>query len=217
MKKQPQPIQTSVQCNRQIEGNQLFTRIDTFEDGKTSMLIMQHQKLADKDFLEINARDFSGLLTNSTVTQYMSEMSSKLKASDITSLKLVGLTNENCEADLFRRQMTNYILDGSFSKIREVVIESGYTAEEVEKYGLQPTTLPSKPFMKSELDFIKFDGLQIIPTNFLANTYSVANIVCPDNENTHEFLEPFKQESYINVVTNPAEFASTASLPNTEQ
>ena len=113
--------------------------------------------------------------------------------------------------------MTNYILDGSFSKIREVVIESGYTAEEVEKYGLQPTTLPSKPFMKSELDFIKFDGLQIIPTNFLANTYSVANIVCPDNENTHEFLEPFKQESYINVVTNPAEFASTASLPNTEQ
>ena len=219
MKKQPQPIHTTMECSRQ-ENGELFTRIDTFEDGKISELILEHQKNGEKDFLEINATGFTGLLTNPTITQYLREMNKNLRASSINSLKIVGLTEKNCEADLFRRQIENYYMDGSFSNVKEVVCECGYLPEEIERYNLQPTTLPSKPFLKAELDFIKFDGYQIIPQNFLANALSVESIVCPDNDNTHSFITPFTEDKYINVVITNAsntEQASTACDTPAEQ
>jgi len=190
-----QPLNTSIKCARR-EGQELFTRVDTYENGVISELIMEHLSQDGKEFLEVNATGFTGKLTNPMLSQYMKEMNRDLRPSDVTSLKLVGLTENNCEADLFRRQVESYIMDGSFSKLKEVVFECGYSPEDIEKYGIQPSTLPARPFLKGELDFVKFDGQQIIPDNFLTNAYEVGTVICPDNNNTHAFLtsENFDKE-----------------------
>lgn len=177
---------TTIQCQRNDEFNQEYVRIDTGEDFY-SKLKLTHSKQSESDYLEINASLYSGLLTKSFINNCLSEMHKGLSAQQITSLKLIGLTNKNCEPELFRKSSVSPIYDSSFSNLKEVVIENGFPKDI--PTDLQPlTVLPSKPFMHANLDFLKIDGHQIVPENFLANADRVGLLICPDNENTHEFL-----------------------------
>lgn len=198
------PFKTTIECTR-CEFEQSYRRVDDFGNGLTSELYLEHRniekpnQIKEEQYLKIDASKFTGVLTNSMIVKSLQEMDSGLRTGRITSLKLIGLTDKNCEADLFRRQNENYLVDGSFSRLREVVFESGYTQEQINDENFQPSMLPSKPFPKAEIDFIKFDGQQYIPNNFLFTTYSVENIICPDNDNTHYFLNIAKNNG-ANVV-----------------
>ena len=177
---------TTIQCQRNDEFNQQYVRIDTGEDFY-SKLKLTHTKQSQSDYLEINASLYSGVLTKSFINSCLSEMQKDLSAHQITSLKLIGLTDKNCEAELFRKSPINPIHDSSFINLKEVVIENGFPQDVPTE--LQPsTTLPSKPFLHADLDFLKIDGRQTVPENFLSNADRVGMLICPDNENTHEFL-----------------------------
>ncbi|MBQ3047671.1 MAG: hypothetical protein IJD48_01495, partial [Clostridia bacterium] len=121
--------------------------------------------------------------------------------------------------DLFRRQAESSFISGSFSQLKEVIFESGLSQEEIASGKYEPTTLPSKPFLRSEIEFIKFDGHQIIPQNFLINVSRVENIICPDNNNTHDFVQTYINDKYINLVltqTDNQGFAEETSQSDTE-
>lgn len=199
------PTKTTIEIERADDNYQTYTKTDSGE-GFFSKLALIHQKQDNRELLSINASLYKGLLTKNFLCGCLSEMQPDLIAEQITSLKLVGITDKNCEPELFRKSKIRAVNDNSFSNLREVVIESGYQDMPEE---IQPsTTLPSKPFMRAELDFLKVDGQQIIPENFLSNAQRVGMLICPDNQNTHDFLT---SPNLDNV------FAITQSQQNTTQ
>ena len=199
---------TTITCERANNNFQSYTRVDQDEDFY-SKLRLTHQKQDNNQTLSINATLYKGILTKGFLSSCLSEMHPNLTADQITSLKLIGLTDQNCEPELFRKSNVRSVQDSSFSSLREVVIESGYP-QEMPSEITTITTLPSKPFAKAELDFIKIDGQQIVPENFLANAREVSMLICPDNQNTHTFLS---SQTLDNVfATIQPQFDSTQNL-----
>ena len=140
MKKQCQ--KTTIEIERQEDFYQTYTRIDQ-NDNFYSKLKLTHQKQANSDLLSVNASLYKGLLTKGLLASCLVEMQSDLTADQITSLKLIGLTDKNCEPELFRKSSVRSVHDSSFSNLREVVIESAYPQNM--PADLQTTsTLPSK-------------------------------------------------------------------------
>ena len=206
MKKQCQ--KTTIEIERQEDFYQTYTRIDQ-NDNFYSKLKLTHQKQANSDLLSVNASLYKGLLTKGLLASCLVEMQSDLTADQITSLKLIGLTDKNCEPELFRKSSVRSVHDSSFSNLREVVIESAYPQNM--PADLQTTsTLPSKPFMRADLDFLKIDGQQIVPENFLSNANRVGMLICPDNQNTHKFLTSATLDNVF--ATSQPQFDTTQNI-----
>ena len=213
MKKQAQ--HTYIEINREND-SQIYTRIDQGED-MYSKLIMIHQAEQNKHYLEIDASMYQGVLTNGFISSCLAEMQKGLRTYDIVSLKAIGLSEQNSEAGLFRRSLQTAIVDGSFSNLREVVLQSGLSEQELLKHN-PPTMLPSRPFLKAELDFIQIDGGQVVPDNFLTNAFRVNTLICPDNNNTHAFLNSGNLDnvSQISLLPNTASIIQTQGLLSTD-
>lgn len=194
---------------------------ESLQDGQ--MQISQQPQQA-KEYLSINATNYLGTLTPEILASILTEMQAGLLPSDITHLKVKGLTDKNCQPNLFKKTSYNSVSQPSFSNLREVMVVTGieknptyhvtcsngvYERTVLEDNSPAETTLPSRLFGKADLDILSIDGNQIVPEDFIDNATRVGMLVCPDNQNTHAFLTSPKLDNVFATLQNPLDTAQS--------